>query len=121
MFQFFLAVYSARRTGSYYIKMLFLVINPMCGGCWHSPNLLFPLVNSYLMACTDLLYSSPVESTRSLTLGPDEVSFPFFLFCFILLILFMIQKITLAEAIAVQQNLDYSFWGASLSRFVHSA
>lgn len=54
MFQIFLAVYIARRTGSY-IKMLFLVINPMCGGCWHSPNLLFYLVNGYLTACTDLL------------------------------------------------------------------
>lgn len=52
MFQFFLAVYSARHTGSYYIKMLFLVINPRHGGCsWHFPsNLLFSLVNSYLIA-----------------------------------------------------------------------
>lgn len=55
VFPFFLAVYSARRTGSYYIKMLFLVINPRHGGCsWHFPsNLLFSLVNSYLIAHTD--------------------------------------------------------------------
>lgn len=55
IFPFFLAVYSARHTGSYYIKMLFLVINPMCGGFWQPRNLLFSLVNSHLLACTDLL------------------------------------------------------------------
>lgn len=58
MFQFFLAVYSARRSGSYYIKMLFLVINPRHGGCsWHfPPNLLLSLVNSYLVTHSHFLY-----------------------------------------------------------------
>lgn len=82
MFQFFLAVYSARRTGSYYIKMLFLVINPRNGGCsWHFPsNLLFSLVNSYLIAYTDSLYFSPVGSICSLTLGSSQASFHVFFF-----------------------------------------
>lgn len=85
MFQFFLAVYSARRTGSYYIKMLFLVINPRHGGCsWHFPsNLLFSLVNSYLVAHTASLYFSPIDSICSLTLGSTDASFPVFSFLFL--------------------------------------
>lgn len=85
MFQFFLAVYSARRTGSYYIKMLFLVINPRHGGCsWHFPsNLLFSLVNSYLVAHTASLYFSTIDSICSLTLGSTDASFPVFSFLFL--------------------------------------